>query len=76
MYQNRLLGFLVTILVMFFFFCPHSFQIKENYRGYSLKANIGIGVAVFFVIAIIAVHFVPDDFLVNSKVFPEMVEFS
>lgn len=53
-----LFGFLVAILVMLFFFCPHFFQVKENYRGYSLQANIGIGVAVFLVIVIIAVHFI------------------
>ncbi len=59
MYQNRLLVFLVTILVMISFCCFYFFQIKENYRGgYSLQANIGIGVAAFLVIAIIAVHFI------------------
>tara|TARA_B100000073_G_scaffold343152_1_gene347422 strand:+ start:6549 stop:6725 length:177 start_codon:yes stop_codon:yes gene_type:complete len=58
MYQNRLLVFLVTILVMISFCCFDFFQIKEHYRGYSLQANIGIGVAAFLVIAIIAVHFI------------------
>lgn len=53
-----LFGFLVAILVMLFFFCPHFFQVKENYRGYSLQANIGIGVAAFLVIVIIAVHWI------------------
>ncbi len=54
MHQNTLFGFLVAILVMLFFFCPDLLQVKENYRGYSLQANIGIGVAVFLVIVIIA----------------------
>tara|TARA_B100001175_G_scaffold46948_1_gene36278 strand:+ start:12984 stop:13160 length:177 start_codon:yes stop_codon:yes gene_type:complete len=58
MHENILLVFLVAILVMLFLFFPHLLQVKENYRGYSLQANIGIGVAAFLVIVIIAVHFI------------------
>tara|TARA_Y100000768_G_C23984115_1_gene687690 strand:+ start:2812 stop:3024 length:213 start_codon:yes stop_codon:yes gene_type:complete len=60
MHENILLVFLVAIVVMLFLFFPHLLQVKENYRGYSLQANIGIGVAVFLVIVIIAVHFIPS----------------
>lgn len=58
--NSLLFAILVTILIMVFFYWPYLFQVKEDYRGYSLQANIGIGVAVFLVIVIIAVHFIPS----------------